>query len=220
MFDLVNQINATHREIGNAPMNGGAGRSVLLRRTYDAGIEEVWSACTDASRLARWFGQVEGELRASGSFHVHGNASGDILRCDQPHLLRLTWVLGPGMATEVELRLAAGDNGTTVLELEHTTPAEVLDELVRNYGAGGTIGVGAGWDISLLGLDLLLDGTSFDVATWESSDEVKAFAVESCRVWGDVVQDAWRVGDEALDAAIAFAVANFVPDSSAGTLDG
>jgi hypothetical protein len=32
MIDIVNQINATHREIGNQPVATGPGRSVLLRR--------------------------------------------------------------------------------------------------------------------------------------------------------------------------------------------
>lgn len=210
MFDLVDQINATHREIGNAPLNGSEGRSLLLRRAYDASIEDVWSACTDATRLARWFGRVDGDLHVGGSFQVHDNASGDILSCEEPHLLRLTWMLGPGMATEVEVRLAPRESGT-VLVLEHTTPADVLDELVRTYGPGGTIGVGTGWDITLLGLQLHLDGTAIDLTTWEDSADVAAFAVRSCESWGDVVKEAWSVDNATIEQAIAFAVSNFVP---------
>ena len=47
MIDIVTQINAAHRETGNQPVATGAGRSLLLRRVYDAPIEDVWSACTD-----------------------------------------------------------------------------------------------------------------------------------------------------------------------------
>jgi hypothetical protein len=31
------------------------------------------------------------------------------------------------MPTEVDVRLAPGDNGSTVLELEHASPAEIVD---------------------------------------------------------------------------------------------
>lgn len=213
MFDLVQQINATHRELGNAPIDGRAGRSLVLRRTYAADVEDVWSACTDPTRLARWFGEVDGDLRVGGSFQVHGNASGDVLECAAPRQLKVSWVLGPGMATEVEVRLTTSGQ-ETVLELEHTTPADVLDELVRTYGPGGTIGVGTGWDITLLGLHLHLADAPIDTATWESSEEVVAFAVRTCQAWGDVVQDAWSVDDDTLAAGIAFATSNFVPEES------
>ena len=54
MIDIIHQINATHRGIGNQPVAAGAGRSLLLlRRTYDASIEDVWSACTDPDRTNR-----------------------------------------------------------------------------------------------------------------------------------------------------------------------
>lgn len=50
MIDIVNQINASQREMGNQPVATGEGRSLLLRRVYDAPIEDVWSAFTDAAR--------------------------------------------------------------------------------------------------------------------------------------------------------------------------
>jgi hypothetical protein len=52
MIDIVNQINATHREIGSHPVATGEGRSLLLRRSYDAPIEDVWSACTEPDRIS------------------------------------------------------------------------------------------------------------------------------------------------------------------------
>lgn len=216
----INQINATHRAIGNAAVVSGEGRSVLLRRTYPAPIEDVWDACTDPDRLSRWFGQVDGDLRLGGTFQVKDNAGGEIMVCEHPRLLKVTWVLGPGMATEVEVRLSPAADGATVLELEHATPAEVLDELVRSYGPGGTIGVGVGWDITLIGLDLHIAGAQFDPATWEDTPEVKAFAIRSCHAWGEVIQAAWGTGDDDLAAAIAFAVSQFAPESSQADRDG
>lgn len=205
-------VSTTHREIGEAPVATGAGRSVLLRRTYQAPVADVWNACTSPDRLARWFGQVDGDLHPGGTFQVTDNASGEILTCDPPRALKVTWVLGPGMDTEVELRLAS-DRDRTVLELEHSTPAEVLDELVRAYGPGGTIGVGVGWDLALVELDLHLNGVTFDPPAWESTSEATDYATRASHAWGPVIQEAWGTSDEDLAAAIAFAVSHFAPAS-------
>lgn len=209
MIDIVNQINATHREIGKQPVATGEGRSVLLRRGYDAAVEDVWSACTDPARLARWLGEVEGDLRVGGTFRLRGNASGEILRCEEPRLIKVTWMLGEGMPTELEVRLAPGDDGRTVLELEHASPAEIVDELVRTYGPGGTIGLGCGWDLALLGLDFHLRGVEFDPATWQNTPEAKEFATRGCHAWGAAIQAAWGTSDEEIAAAIDFAIQHF-----------
>ncbi len=213
MIDIVNQINATHREIGNHAVAAGEGRSLLLRRSYDAPIEDVWSACTDADRIGRWLAPVDGDLRLGGKFQLEGNAGGEILRCEEPHLIKVTWALGEGMPTEVEVRLARGEAGGTLLELEHASPAEIIDELVRTYGPGGTIGIGGGWDLTLLGLDLFLHGAKFDSATWEDTPEAKEFASRSCHAWGPVIQAAWGTSDDDIAAAIAFGVQHFAPET-------
>jgi uncharacterized protein YndB with AHSA1/START domain len=216
MIDIVNQINATHREIGDQAVATGDGRSVLLRRSYDAPIEDVWSACTEADRIGRWLAPIEGDLRLGGTFQLKDNAGGEILRCEKPHLIKVTWVFGESMPTELEVRLAPGDGGGTVLELEHASPAEIVDELVRTYGPGGTIGVGSGWDLALVGLDLFLSGTEIDPATWEGTPEAKEFAVRSCHAWGPVIQAAWGTSDEDIAAAIAFGVQHFAPGNGDG----
>ncbi|MFC7546874.1 SRPBCC family protein [Plantactinospora sp. GCM10030261] len=216
MIDIINRINAAQREIGSQAVASGAGRSVLLRRIYDAPIADVWSACTDPERLARWLGSVEGDLRVGGAFQIKDNAGGEILRCEEPRLVKVTWLLGEGMPTEVEVRLAPDGGDRTVLELEHASPAQVVDELVRAYGPGGTIGIGCGWDLALLGLDLLLRGAPFDPVTWQDSPEVKEFAVRSAHAWGSAIQAAWGTGDDDIAAAIAFAVQHFAPEASGG----
>jgi uncharacterized protein YndB with AHSA1/START domain len=211
VIDIVNQINAIHREIGNHPVSTGEGRSLLLRRTYDAAVEDVWDACTDPERLGRWLGQVDGDLRAGGTYQIKDNAGGRIVRCEAPRLLAVTWSFGGGMDTEVELRLAPGPDGDTVLELEHSSPAEIVDELLRTYGPGGTIGIGGGWDLSLLGLDRHLHGADLDPATWEDAPEVKDFATRSCHAWGAVIQRAWGISDDDIAAGIAFGVQHYAP---------
>ncbi len=216
MIDIINQINATRRELGNQAVATGEGRSVLLCRVYDAPIGDVWSACTDPERLGRWLGPIDGDLRPGGTFQLKDNASGEILRCEEPRLVKVTWVLGSGMPTEVEVRLTPNVDGGTVLELEHASPAEIVDELVRTYGPGGTIGIGGGWDLTLLGLDRFLTGMELDPATWEGTPQAKEFAARSCHAWGAVIQAAWGISDDDIAAAIAFAVQHFAPDTSGG----
>ncbi|MEU4424011.1 SRPBCC domain-containing protein [Actinoplanes sp. NPDC024001] len=213
MFDIVSQINATHRELGSLPVSSGEGRSLLLRREYDAEVEDVWDACTDPGRLHRWLGPVEGDFRLGGAFQLKDNAGGEVLRCERPRLLKVTWVLGEGMSTEVEVRLTPGAPGRTVFELEHSSPAEIVDEMVRTYGPGGTIGIGGGWDLTVLALDMHLRGATMDPATWEDAPEAKDFATRSCHAWGAVVQSAWGTSDEDLAAAVAFGVQHFAPES-------
>ncbi|RGC65714.1 hypothetical protein C5N14_27315 [Micromonospora sp. MW-13] len=215
MIDIVSQINATQREIANQAVATGEGRSLLLCRVYDAPIEDVWSACTDPERLSRWLGPIEGDLRAGGTFQLKDNAGGDILRCEEPRLIKVTWVLGEGMPTEVEVRLATGYDGRTVFELEHASPAQIVDELVRSYGPGGTIGIGCGWDLALLGLDLFLHGgVRFDPATWQDTPEGKEFAIRSCHAWGPAIQAAWGTSADDIATAIAFVVQHFAPETS------
>jgi uncharacterized protein YndB with AHSA1/START domain len=214
VIDIVNQINAIHREIGDHPVTTGPGRSLLLRRSYDATIEDVWDACTDPERISRWLAPVTGDLRLGGTFQLEGNAGGEILRCEKPHLLKVTWAMGEGMATEVEVRLSQGPDDDTVLELEHAAPAEILDEMVRTYGPGMTIGIGGGWDLTLLGLYRHLRDEKFDPATWEDAPEVKEFATQSCHAWGPVIQAAWDISDDDIAAAIAFGVQHFAPEDT------
>jgi uncharacterized protein YndB with AHSA1/START domain len=209
--DIVNQINATHREIGSLPVASGEGRSVLLRRTYDATVEDVWDACTDPERLARWFGQVDGDLRVGGTFQIKDNAGGTVVRCEQPRLLKVTWSYGGGVDTEVEVRLVPHGTGGTVLELEHSSPAGFVEEMVSTYGPGGILGIGGGWDITLLGLDRHLRGVPLDPATWESEPEVQQFGAGVCHAWGAVIQAAWGTSDDDIAAAVQMGVQQYAP---------
>ena len=43
---------------------------VRMEDRFDTDIDDVWSALTDPSRLARWYGEVEGDLRLGGEFRV------------------------------------------------------------------------------------------------------------------------------------------------------
>ena len=84
MNDIAREIEAINRIIGSRRIPAGEGRSVVLRRRYDAPIEDVWDACSDPDRLKRWFSPVSGDLRVGGTFQIEGNAGGEILRCQPP----------------------------------------------------------------------------------------------------------------------------------------
>ena len=49
---------------------------VRMEDRLDTDIDDVWSALTDPSRLARWYGEVEGDLSLGGEYRAHLFASG------------------------------------------------------------------------------------------------------------------------------------------------
>lgn len=110
---------------------------VRMKARYDTDIDDLWSALTDPPRLARWYGNVEGDLRLGGGFtaSVHGSewdGRGRIDICDPPQKLVVTmWeVEGAENVTTVEL-VADGDHTTLVLEVRG-----MPQDLVWAYGAG------------------------------------------------------------------------------------
>ena len=48
---------------------------VRIDDRYDTDIEDLWTALTDPARLARWYSQVEGDLRLGGQFRTYLEAS-------------------------------------------------------------------------------------------------------------------------------------------------
>jgi hypothetical protein len=68
-----------------------------------------------------------GDLRVGSRFSFEGNAGGEILRCEPPRRLTVTWVYGEPPGSQVELRLTPGEAGDTVLELEHFPVAEQVE---------------------------------------------------------------------------------------------
>ncbi|MFE4451014.1 SRPBCC family protein [Streptomyces sp. NPDC056796] len=183
MGEIVDEIGRVRREVGTRRVGSEEAGTVLLRRAFDAGAAEVWSAVTSPERIARWFLPVTGDLRAGGNYRLEGNAGGGILECVPPERLRVSWLIGPDPGfSEVEVRLAPEDGGRTVLELEHVS---VLPEEFRSqYGPGA---VGVGWDLALLGLGWHLTGGGIDkedAVEWQTSPEAKAFVARSGEEWG------------------------------------
>src|SRR4249919_310337 len=48
---------------------------VRMEDRFDTDIDDLWSALTDPRRLARWLGEVEGDLSQGGEFRAHFFAS-------------------------------------------------------------------------------------------------------------------------------------------------
>jgi uncharacterized protein YndB with AHSA1/START domain len=151
----TNTLAEPRPELLHRTIAAGEARVAVFRRSFDAPIEDVWDACTNPERLARWYTTVTGDLRAGGTFQQTNMGSGRIVRCEQPNLLTLS--LGQNGADEIELRLSAGDGGATTLELQHAT---TLDQ----HEIGGEMFdaiycMGGGYYPRFVALDRLLRGT-------------------------------------------------------------
>ena len=74
MIDIASQLNAIHRQVEKQLPADGSGEcvSVLLQRSYDAPIGDVWDAVARPDRTRRWFMPISGELRVGGSFQLEG----------------------------------------------------------------------------------------------------------------------------------------------------
>jgi len=215
MIDIVRQIESVQREVGSGRIAAGEGRQVRLRRTYDAPIDDVWDALTNPERIGRWFLPISGDYRLGGRYQFEGNAGGEIVACEKPNRLVVTWVYGdtsdPASVSEVEVRLAAAGDEATTLELLHT--AVVPEEFWDQYGPGA---VGVGWEGGLLALSLHLRGGSIDdPQAWQLSEEGRDFNTRSSVAWGEANRAAG-----ADEATVARTVANtttfYTVDPAAG----
>ena len=206
MIDIASQLKAIHRQVEQQlPADGSGERvSVLLRRGYDAPIDDVWDAVTQPDRIKRWLMPISGELRVGGSFQLEGNAGGEILTCEPPRLLKVTF----GAPTSiVEVRLTPDGDGDTVLELEHTVPIEIAQS------GAGALYVGPGWDGALLGLGLFLRGEAVgDPVAAANSPEAQEFSKQSVHAWAEVVKDSGTATAEQLAGATEVSLAQFAPD--------
>jgi uncharacterized protein YndB with AHSA1/START domain len=212
MTDILAELTKVQRETGEREIAAGKGRTIVLRRTYPSPIDDVWNALTDPDRIGRWFLPVTGDLRLGGRYQLQGNAGGQIMRCEPPHLLQVTWVMAenptPADVSEVAVRLSPGDDPEqTVFELEHV--AVVDPEWWGQFGPGA---VGVGWDLALLGLSMYLTTgeTVGDHETFESSPEARAFSTASSEAWGVAARDAGIPADE-VAAMVAGTTAFYVP---------
>jgi uncharacterized protein YndB with AHSA1/START domain len=123
---------------------------VRMEDRYDTDIDDLWSALTDPGRLARWHGQVEGDLRPGGKFRVYIEgadieSTGRVEACEPPRRLLVTtretdesYRKGQGVPpfdASLEATLTAdGDQTILVIEVQGMP----LDKIAF-YGAGWQI---------------------------------------------------------------------------------
>ena len=123
---------------------------VRIEDRYDTDIDDLWSALTDPARLARWHGQVEGDLRPGGEFRLYLEAddleaTGRVEACERPRRLLVTtretdasYLRGKGVPPfdeSLEATLTP-DGAQTILVIE--VKGMPLDK-VAFYGAGWQI---------------------------------------------------------------------------------
>ncbi|WP_426563652.1 SRPBCC domain-containing protein [Angustibacter sp. McL0619] len=137
------------RVLGSLRSADGAG-VVRIEDRYDTDIDDLWSALTDPLRLARWYGEVDGDLRRGGQFNLYLESAGlravgQVEVCEPPRRLLVTtretdesWQQGAGVPPfeqTVEATLTA-DAGQTLLVIE-----------VRGMPVDKIAFYGAGWQI-------------------------------------------------------------------------
>jgi uncharacterized protein YndB with AHSA1/START domain len=125
------------RILGSLRSADGTG-VVRVEDRFDTDVDDLWSVITDPGRLARWIGEVEGDLRLGGEFRARFFSSGwegtgRVEACEPPRRL-LVLTKQPGQVEEhsIEATLTADGDQTILVWEERGMP---LDHLAA-YGSG------------------------------------------------------------------------------------
>jgi uncharacterized protein YndB with AHSA1/START domain len=134
---MNSKARAGNRILGSLQSADGKG-VVRMQDRFDTGVDDLWSAITDPGRLARWLGEVEGDLRLGGEFRARFFASGwegtgRVEVCEPPHRLLLV-THQPDQPEDhfMEATLTADGDQTILVWEERGIPLHLLAE----YGAG------------------------------------------------------------------------------------
>jgi len=129
------------RTLGTLRAADGTG-IVRLEDRFDTDVDDLWSALTDPRRLARWLGEVEGDLRQGGEFRARYFASGwegtcrvDV--CEPPRRLLILTTSPDEPDGVVEATLTADGDHTVLVIEDRGLPLEQL----AAYGAGDQVHV-------------------------------------------------------------------------------
>jgi uncharacterized protein YndB with AHSA1/START domain len=123
--------------------------AVVFDRHYATTAPDLWAACTEPDRLARWFAPVTGDLREGGAFTIHFDDADTpacrVVRCAPPEQLVWEWPVG-GTASLVTVGIAPdGDGVRLTLRHERLTPTQAP-------------GYAAGWDTYVRSLEAHVAG--------------------------------------------------------------
>jgi len=134
----MDTASAGTRIRGSLRSAGGKG-VVRMEDRIDTNVADLWSALTDRSRLAHWYGDVEGELRLGGEYRARLHASGwegtgRVDACEPRRRLLLTVRQREDQDEGIiEVTLTAvGDQAVVVVWVERGMP----ENLLAAYGAG------------------------------------------------------------------------------------
>jgi uncharacterized protein YndB with AHSA1/START domain len=140
-YQMAGNARPGPRILGSLGSADGKG-VVRMEDRLDTGIDDVWSAITDPSRLARWYGEIAGDLRVGGEYRARLFASGwegtgRVEACEPPRRLVVTGA-EPGEPAQVTEVTLTADGGQTIFVLEERgMPVDLL----AAYGAGVQIHV-------------------------------------------------------------------------------
>jgi len=138
---MTGNAHGSGRLLGSLRSADGKG-VVRMEARFDTDIDDLWSALTDPRRLARWIGEVEGDLRLGGEYRFCFFASGSegtgrVDACEPPRRLLLAMALGQPDEDVIEVTLAADGDQTILVWEERGMPLDLL----AAYGAGVQIHV-------------------------------------------------------------------------------
>jgi uncharacterized protein YndB with AHSA1/START domain len=133
---MTSNAGAGNRILGSLRSADGKG-IVRMEDRFDTDIDDLWSALTDPSRLARWLGEVEGDLRLGGEFRARyfdgWEGTGRVEACEPPRrLLVVTKHHRQQDEMIVEATLTAEGDQTILVWEERGMPLNLIAE----YGAG------------------------------------------------------------------------------------
>ena len=176
------QLDAVERTVVAEERSSGLHTVVTLSQSYATDVADLWEACTDPERLARWFGPVSGDLRRGGRYQIEGNAGGTIQTCEPPHAFTATWEF-EGHVSSLAVRIEPEGETRARLTLEHTA-----DVGAEDWGAYGPGAGGVGWDLALLGLaNHLATGSAVppESTAWVDTEDARRFIADASRRWAD-----------------------------------
>jgi uncharacterized protein YndB with AHSA1/START domain len=134
---MTDDVRTDNRILGSLRSADGAGVVRMVDR-FDTDIDDLWSAVTDPQRLARWLGDVEGDLHVGGDFRARFFSSGwegtgHVEACEPPARFLVT-TMEPDQPDEhsIEVTLAADGDQTVLVWEERGMPVGHL----AAYGSG------------------------------------------------------------------------------------
>src|SRR4051812_12588849 len=116
---MTTDTSGNARPLGTLRAADGQG-IVRFEERFDTDMADLWSAITDPRRLARWLGEVDGDLREGGEFRARYVATGwegtgRVEVCDAPRRRRVTTSSPDQPDGVIEATLTADGDGTILV---------------------------------------------------------------------------------------------------------